>query len=153
MASTSHSGNSSGLPDLAEIRAKVQKVFGHQACLWQCLAADSILQKHHVFVDVATGMGKTLSFFIPPLLVPTGIQIIVTALNVLGKQNQDSLLRAGISAISISAETANAANFQVCTLFSPRSYFDYQCMTGHRAWFLPCHYHQPRANYEARRGI
>lgn len=125
MASTSHFGNSSGLPHLTEIRANIQKVFGYWTCSWQCLAANWILQKHHVFVDAATEMGKTLSFFIPPFLVPTGIQIIIIALNVLRKQNQDFLLKAGISVISISAKTANAANFQVYTLFSLRSYFDY----------------------------
>ena len=44
-------------------------------------------------------MGKTLCFWLPLLFRPNGIQIVVTPLNLLGKQNAASLTKAGISAI------------------------------------------------------
>jgi len=58
-------------------------------------------------------MGKTLTFWMPLLFRPEGIQIVVTPLNLLGKQNATSLAKAGIGAIAISSETATPANFQV----------------------------------------
>ncbi|KAJ3553995.1 hypothetical protein NM688_g3330 [Phlebia brevispora] len=100
------------IPSFAAIREKVNQVFGKRACLWQCQAGQAILKNHHVIIDVATGMGKTLSFFIPSLFRANGIQLIVTALNVLGKQNEASLEAAGIRAISISADTAIDSNFR-----------------------------------------
>ncbi|KAG1889798.1 uncharacterized protein F5891DRAFT_900330, partial [Suillus fuscotomentosus] len=57
------------------------------------------------------GMGKTLGFWIPLLFRINSIQLVVTPLNLLGKQNALSLAKAGIRAIAINAETASAANF------------------------------------------
>lgn len=114
MATHSNDPAVSSVPQLSEIRSKVQDVFKKRPCLWQCKAGESILKSRDTIIDVPTGMGKTLSFLIPPLFRPQGVQIIVTALNVLGKQNEDALRRAGISAISISADTATSQNFRVC---------------------------------------
>ena len=64
-------------------------------------------------------MGKTLTFWMPLLFRPPGsIQIVVTPLNILGKQNVESLNKAGFKAIFISADMATAENFQVCQLLS-----------------------------------
>lgn len=106
-------------PDLsyANIRAKVEAKFQKRPCRWQCQVAQSIAQGKDVIIDVGTGMGKTLAFFIPMLFNPGKIQIIVTALNVLGKQNVEQLERAGISAISVSAETATFDNFRASAYF------------------------------------
>ncbi|KAG2079381.1 P-loop containing nucleoside triphosphate hydrolase protein [Suillus cothurnatus] len=52
-----------------------------------------------------------MSFWMPLLFKP-GIQIIVTPLNQLGKQNVDSLAKAGMQSIAISAETATWSNFR-----------------------------------------
>lgn len=60
-----------------------------------------------------TGMGKTLTFWLPLLFRPTGIQIVVTPLNQLGQQNVESLLKVGIESISINADTATQENFRV----------------------------------------
>jgi len=61
-----------------------------------------------------TGMGKTLTFWMPLLFQPKGsIQIIVTPLNILGKQNVELLRKARLKAIFISADTATTENFQV----------------------------------------
>jgi superfamily II DNA helicase RecQ len=61
----------------------------------------------------ATGSGKLLTFWMPLLFVPGGIQIVIAPLNILGQQNVDTLAKVGISAISITAESATKANFQV----------------------------------------
>jgi superfamily II DNA helicase RecQ len=61
-----------------------------------------------------TGMGKTLTFWMPLLFRPPGsVQIIVTPLNILGKQNVSALAKAGFKAVFISADTATAENFHV----------------------------------------
>jgi superfamily II DNA helicase RecQ len=60
-------------------------------------------------------MGKTLTFWIPLLFCPNGIQIIVTPLNQLGKQQIEDLKSMGMPAIAINAETANKENYKVCT--------------------------------------
>ena len=52
-------------------------------------------------------------FWMPLLFIPDGIQIVVTPLNILGKQNVDTLAKVGINAVSVTAETATAATFQV----------------------------------------
>ena len=75
----------------ANIRTKVQEKFQKRPCRWQCQVAQSVLQGKDVIIDVGTGMGKTLAFFIPILFSRGKIQIIVTALHVLGKQNVDQL--------------------------------------------------------------
>lgn len=108
----STSGNAS--PSIQEIRAKCQEVFGCKPFLWQCRALEATLKGSDVIIDVGTGAGKTLAFFLPLLFRPSGIQIIVTALNILGQQNVETLQRARVTAISISAECATAQNFQVC---------------------------------------
>ena len=56
---------------------------------------------------------KTLSFFMPVLFDESSIQIVITPLNILGAQNVEYLRKAGIPAISISAETATVENFVV----------------------------------------
>ncbi|KAG2737157.1 hypothetical protein P692DRAFT_201661547, partial [Suillus brevipes Sb2] len=56
-------------------------------CLWQLKVAKAFLQKDHDIVCIAgTSLGKTMSFWLP-LLWKKGLQIIVTPLNQLGKQN------------------------------------------------------------------
>ncbi|KAF8214748.1 P-loop containing nucleoside triphosphate hydrolase protein, partial [Mycena galopus ATCC 62051] len=82
-------------------------------CLWQIKIVRAILKHDRDVASIAaTGSGKTLTFWMPLLFVPEGIQIIVTPLNILGKQNVDSLAKAGISAITITGETATPENFQ-----------------------------------------
>ncbi len=61
-----------------------------------------------------TGSGKTMTFWMPLLLREDGIQIVVVPLNVLGKQNVDQLVKAGIPAIAITGENATEENFKVC---------------------------------------
>ncbi|KAI5992437.1 P-loop containing nucleoside triphosphate hydrolase protein [Pisolithus albus] len=106
------------LPSLSNFQTRTQPVFGVRPCLWQVRVAEEILRgEKDVICMAGTGMGKTLTFWMPLLFRPGGIQIVVTPLNLLGKQNVTSLVKAGIQAISISSETATASNFQAISTF------------------------------------
>jgi superfamily II DNA helicase RecQ len=66
----------------------------------------------------AGSAGKTLSFWIPLLMaIEDGLvdkmTIVVTPLNLLGKQNVSSLAHAGISAIAIDRTNASVNAFKV----------------------------------------
>jgi len=65
----------------------------------------------------ATGTGKTLSFWIPLLMALEDemdkMTIVVTPLNLLGKQNVEMLKNAGLSAVAISSNNANPETFKV----------------------------------------
>jgi len=109
--------NQSPVPSLLDIRTRTHNVFGIQPCLWQIKVTETLLKGGKDVICIAgTGMGKTLTFWMPLLFRSGGIQIIVTPLNLLGKQNVASLARAGIRTIAISSETASPANFQVSYL-------------------------------------
>jgi superfamily II DNA helicase RecQ len=102
-----------------EIRTRCLEVFGLEACLWQIRIAQAILKGNDVIGVAATGAGKTLSFWLALLMTRGNVQakkciIVVTPLNVLGQQNEDLMLKAGISAIAISSENNNEATFLVC---------------------------------------
>ena len=89
-------------PTPEEFRKKCLDVYGVRPCLFQVEFAIALLaRKNDVILEVATGMGKTLAFWLPLLYRPRGIQIVVTALNALGQQNVASLAKIGISAVSI----------------------------------------------------
>ncbi|KAI6099005.1 hypothetical protein F5141DRAFT_1010447, partial [Pisolithus sp. B1] len=61
--------------------------------------AEVLLNGDNGIVCIAgTGMGKTLGFWTPILLCSGGIQIVVTPLDALGRQNAASLARARFKA-------------------------------------------------------
>ncbi|KAI0310478.1 P-loop containing nucleoside triphosphate hydrolase protein, partial [Amylostereum chailletii] len=100
------------VPLLSEIRDKTQAVFGKRPCLWQLKVAEAILKGDKDITCIAgTGQGKTLTFWMP-LLFEEGIQIVVSPLNILGKQHVESLEKQGIHAIALKAETATAENYR-----------------------------------------
>ena len=102
------------IPTSSTIQARTQEVFHVKPCLWQIKVAEAILQGDKDVLCIAgTGMGKLLTFWIPLLFWSDGIQIVVTPLNLLGKQNIEGLAKANISVISISSETVTPANFHV----------------------------------------
>ena len=89
--------NLSPVPSLLDIYARTYNVFGIRPCLWQIKVTETLLQGGKDIICIAgTGMGKTLTFWMPLLFQSGGIQIVVTPLNLLGKQNVASLARAGI---------------------------------------------------------
>ena len=64
-----------------------------------------------------TGAGKTLSFWIPLLMaLKDGLDpmlIVVTPLNLLGKQNVDSLAKMNLPAVAVEGQNASAETFRV----------------------------------------
>jgi superfamily II DNA helicase RecQ len=88
-------------PSHDEICAKTLEKFGKTPCLLQIKICSALLQrKKHVVCSASTGFGKTLTFMMPLLFDETGIMIVVTALNVLGKQNVKTLESVGIPGIA-----------------------------------------------------
>jgi superfamily II DNA helicase RecQ len=103
-------------PSVEEIREQTLATFNKRPCLWQVQVAKALLQGNwDVVCTAGTSMGKTLTFWIPLLFRPNGIQIIVTLLNQLGKQQVEDLESMGMRAIAINAETANKENYKVRT--------------------------------------
>jgi superfamily II DNA helicase RecQ len=103
------------VPSLKQLQTHAQEVFGVRPCLWQVKVIQAILQGDKDIVTIAgTGMGKTLTFWMPLLFQPLGsIQIVVTPLNLIGRQKILSLEWAGICVICIFGDSATAENFQV----------------------------------------
>ena len=102
------------IPTFGEIRLRTLKSFGTTPCSWQVHVCEQVLHGDHDIISIAgTGMGKTLTFWMPLLFRPQGIQIVVTPLNILGEQNTAILAKLNIKAIFISAKTATECNFQV----------------------------------------
>ena len=99
-----------------DVRAKVKDVFSVEPCIWQIRTALAFLQgEKHVISISRTGSGKTMTFWIPVILKPDGILIVIVPLNTLGNQNCDQLSRIEISSISLTAETASPENYEVCS--------------------------------------
>ncbi|KAF7967710.1 hypothetical protein HWV62_33295 [Athelia sp. TMB] len=103
------------LPSIAEIRRLTQEKLGHRPCLWQVRVVEGILKHDKDIIAVAaTGSGKTLTFWMPLLFREEGIQILLTPINCLGKQNIDSLasLPEGIKGITVTAKNATKETFE-----------------------------------------
>jgi superfamily II DNA helicase RecQ len=104
-----------GPPSLEEIRQQTSNTFHVRPCLWQLKVVEAILRgEKHIISIAGTGMGKTLTFWMPLLFrPPSNVIIVVTPLNGLGKQNVASLDEAGLKSIFICGDTATAENFRV----------------------------------------
>lgn len=102
---------------IQEIRSLVQLKFGKRPCWYQVKAALALSSGKDVIGCAPTGAGKTLSFWIPLIMaLEEGrdvMTMVVTPLNLLGKQNQASLEKAGISAIAINKKNANSRTWKV----------------------------------------
>ena len=97
--------------DLVEIKLKKRPSW------FQIKIAVAIYEKKDVIGTAATGSGKTLSFCIALLMVLADgkdkMEVIVTPLNLLGKQTIRDLATADVKAIAVSKENANEQTFQV----------------------------------------
>ncbi|KZP11576.1 P-loop containing nucleoside triphosphate hydrolase protein [Athelia psychrophila] len=100
------------------IRELVSKHFGKRACWFQIRVALALHAGNDVVGKAPTGMGKTLSFFIALLMAlaenpeSNARIIIVTPLNLLGKQNVEMLEAADLKAMAISAENDDDSTFE-----------------------------------------
>ena len=124
--------------DVARIRQVVHDKLGKRPCWFQIQVAQALYMKQKDVVGIsATGSGKTLSFWIPLLMAleegHDKMTIVVTPLNLLGKQNVASLQQAGISAVAVSADNSSPEIFTVrlkdifvkgCGLYSRAGYRD-----------------------------
>ncbi|KAH6892700.1 P-loop containing nucleoside triphosphate hydrolase protein [Coprinopsis sp. MPI-PUGE-AT-0042] len=104
---------SGSTPSLDEIRRRTQDKWKIRPCLWQLEVTQAILARNSDIVSVAgTGMGKTLTFWMPLLFSrPDALQIIITPLNLLGQQQVSILEKLGLTGIFISSETATDGNW------------------------------------------
>jgi hypothetical protein len=79
------------LPSYSQIQSDIANAFDVIPCIGQIKAAVFQMQKKTDFVFISgTGSGKTLTFWIPMLYKMGSITILVTALNVLGRQMRHS---------------------------------------------------------------
>ncbi|KAF8193662.1 P-loop containing nucleoside triphosphate hydrolase protein [Pholiota molesta] len=101
---------------IKKIRDLTMRKFGKRACWYQVKTALALYEKKDVIGCAPTGAGKTMSFWIPLLMAledgEDKMSIVVTPLNLLGKQNVKVLEDAGLSAISVSKENAGVETFQ-----------------------------------------
>ena len=104
--------------NVARIREVVFQKLGKRPCWFQIQVAQALYMKQKDVIGIsATGSGKTLSFWIPLIMAleegHDKMTIVVTPLNLLGKQNVADLQQAGITAVAISAENASPEVFEV----------------------------------------
>ncbi|KAF8235585.1 hypothetical protein L208DRAFT_1206909, partial [Tricholoma matsutake] len=85
-------------------------------CWFQIKVALAIYETKDVIGTAATSSGKTLLFWIALLMVledgEDKMEVIVTPLNILGKQTIQDLAAADVNAIAVSKENANECTFQ-----------------------------------------
>ncbi|EPS96958.1 hypothetical protein FOMPIDRAFT_34024, partial [Fomitopsis schrenkii] len=80
------------VPSLEEIRRRTTAKLRCDPCRWQARSTQDILRGDKDVIAIApTGAGKTLTFWMPLLFKPDGIQLVVTPLNLLGTQNEGDL--------------------------------------------------------------
>ncbi len=100
-----------------EICDYTEEVTGKRPCWFQIKVALTVYEGKDVVACALTGAGKTLSFWILLLMALKDgldpIVIIVTPLNLLGKQNVDSLAKMKLPAIAVDSQNANIETFRV----------------------------------------
>ena len=102
------------VPSLEEIRRRTTDELRRDPCRWQARTTQDILRGDKDVIAIApTGAGKTLTFWMPLLFRPNGIQLVVTPLNLLGTQNECDLGVLGMRAVAVRAETATPQVFRV----------------------------------------
>jgi ATP-dependent helicase YprA (DUF1998 family) len=127
MRSTTAAPDMQLLPSDDILRALVAEIFKKRACRFQMDIARFLQRKRDVIAVAATGLGKTLSFWMYLLYWKTHLKkpedpnkliIVVTPLNILGEQNEAVLRAAGISGVAVDGENMGKETlFQVCRPF------------------------------------
>lgn len=63
------------VPSFNEIRSKTFEYFNKTPCVWQVRICEAVLHGDRDVISIAgTGMGKTMTFWMPLLFRPQGIQ-------------------------------------------------------------------------------
>ena len=101
-----------------DVRDLVQNRFNKRPCYFQIKVAQALYSGKDVVACAPTGAGKTLTFWIPILMAledgEDKMSVVVTPLNLLGKQNKEALDAAGINGVAISRRNATPQTFKVC---------------------------------------
>ena len=103
-----------------EICDLTKEVTGKRPCWFQVKVARAVYKGKDVVACAPTGAGKTLSFWIPLLMAlkdgldPMVQVVVVTPLNLLGKQNVDSLEKMNLAAVAVDSQNASPETFRVC---------------------------------------
>ncbi|KAF8335503.1 P-loop containing nucleoside triphosphate hydrolase protein [Amanita rubescens] len=88
-----------------DVRELTMKKLGKRPCWLQIQSALALYSGKDVITCAATGFGKTLTFWIPLLMAMEEgydkLSIVVTPLNLLGKQNVEILNKAKLSAVAV----------------------------------------------------
>ena len=102
---------------IKNIRDLVQDKLEKRPCYFQIKVAQAVYAGKDVVACAPTGAGKTLTFWIPILMAleegKDKMSMVVTPLNLLGKQNKEALDKAGIKGIAISRRNATTQSFKV----------------------------------------
>ena len=102
-----------------DVRDLVQNRFRKRPCYFQIKVAQALSRYagKDVIACAPTGAGKTLTFWIPIVMAleegEDKMSIVVTPLNLLGKQNKEALDAAGINGIVVSRRNASPETFKV----------------------------------------
>ena len=102
---------------IKEVRELTIKKLGKRPCWLQIQSAMTIYAGKDVVTCAPTGFGKTLTFWIPLLMAMdeghNKLSIVVTPLNLLGRQNVEVLNKAGLSAVAVDRSSINGRTIQV----------------------------------------
>src|SRR6266498_3867334 len=115
MNNTSNTGVPQHGWTIQKIRDLIQARFGKRACWYQVQTALALYEGKDVVGCAPTGAGKTMSFWIPLLMALEDghdrMTVVVTPLNLLGKQNVKVLEEGGLTAIAVSKDNASRDTF------------------------------------------
>lgn len=100
----------------ADVQKQVEEAFGIRPCLWQIKVVRAIMEGDDVITIAPTGLGKSLTYWMPLLFIKHGITVLVTPLKLLGGQFVEMLQDNMISAVSITAANATNELFEVRSL-------------------------------------
>lgn len=73
-----------------KVQEGIKEFFGIQPCLWQIHIAQAVLAGDDVVTIAPTGLGKSLTYWIPLRYITNGIIVAITPLKQLGLSSQPS---------------------------------------------------------------